>query len=293
MVRNLSNEGLWNRIYDRFDNEVCRNCCEHILSFRDMSKPQPIPYIGPNFYKDERRLMFVGIETYCNWPPRKGRSKTGYCEFGTAQVERLFFRKSPEVSGIEYSPFWEWVRIISTEVLSHNKNHVEAFTRIAYSNLHKCQSKRKGSTRDDFCRSSYQITEELSRNCIQKAGWIYREIDEIKAKNIIIFSGRKNQGLLARLFLGDDEGRLLKKFDYGNYDLPPSQREKRKSRDIFVHLRDGARRFIVTNHPQGTPSEIRNEIVRIIKEDDWGKAEGWRMPFSSLPQSLPTPKPSG
>jgi hypothetical protein len=242
-----------------------------------MSKPQPIPYVGHDFHNDEHRLMFVGIETYCNWPPRKDCGKTGYSVFGTAQVERLFFRRSPEISGIEYSPFWEWVKVISKEVLSPEKK-TEAFARIAYSNLHKCQSRKKGSTRDDFCSSSYQSTKRLSENCIRKAGWIYREIKEIEPKNVIVFAGRKNQYRLARLFMNDEEGKLLRKFDYGNYELTPSQYEERNERDLFVHLRDGSRRFIVTNHPQGTPNEIRSEIVRIISEDDWSMAEDWKMP---------------
>ncbi len=278
MVKNLSDKELWSKLYDGFDNDVCKNCCSLILSSRDMSMPQPIPYIGPNFFKNERRLMFVGIETYCNWPPRRDCTKTCYCKFPTAQVERLFFSRSREVSGIRYSPFWEWVRNISTEVLSPERSSKEAFTRIAYSNLHKCQSRKKGSTEEDFCRSSYQTAPKLSINCIQKGGWIYREIEEIGAKNIIVFSGRKNQHQLAKLFLGFHKDGTLRTFDYDGYDLTSSQREVRKDRDLFVHLADGTRRFIITNHPQGTPNEIRDEIIRIVKEDDWSESEAWRMP---------------
>jgi hypothetical protein len=221
--------------------------------------------------------MFVGIETYGNWPPRKDCEKTGYDAFSTAQVERLFFRKSTNKSGIEYSPFWNWVNVISTEVTSPKKDPQEAFRCIAYSNLHKCQV-RDGSTKKDFDESSYQIDKVSFRNCIQRAGWIYKEIEEIGAKNIVVFSGRKEENLLARIFLGNDEYRTLKTFDYSNSCVTPKQCEKWKGRDLFVHLRDGNRRFIVANHPQGTPEPVRKEIIRIIGEDDWSTAEAWKMP---------------
>ena len=235
-ARNLSNKELWRKIYDGFNNETCRKCCQQAFSSsRYMSNPQPVPYIGPDFLQSEHRLMFVGIETYSNWPPRKNCKKIGYSKFSTAQVERLFFRKSPKKSGIAYSPFWNWVNLISTEVLSPKKDPQEAFRRIAYSNLHKCQV-RDGLTKDDFDESSYQIDEKSFRNCIQGAGWIYQEIEKIGARNIVVFAGHKEENLLAKIFLGDDDARLLKTFDYDNFNVTPEQREKWKHRDLFVHL---------------------------------------------------------
>jgi len=279
LIRNRSNKELWDRIYNGFDNKICNDCCKQLSEHTEISYPQPIPYIGNNFNIDETRLMFVGIESYCN-DPRTNCDKTYYDKFPTEQVERLFFKKKE--SGVANSPFWNWVREISTRVLSPERKHLcEAFSRIAYSNLHKCQSRKKGSTMEVFCRSNYRINEDLSRNCIQKAGWIYHEIEEIDAKNIIVFAGRKNDGLLARIFLGDDS-RYLKKFDYSKYYLTPRTREMRKDRDVFVHLKDGNRRFIVTNHPQGTPNEIQEEIIRIIKENDWSGAKAWKMPETKM-----------
>lgn len=268
---NLSNEELWNQIYERFDNKACKDCCNHMLSFRDMSYPQPIPFIGPNFGKDIYRLMFVGIETYCN-NTRDDPKETEYDIFYTEQVENLFFESKPEENGC--SPFWKWVRKISEEVLE--KSSEEAFKHIAYSNLHKCQSREKGG---DFCSPDYEIIEELSTNCIQKAGWLYREIEKIGAKNVILFSGRACDFLLAKLFLGDIKGALIRKFDYSNCDLEQNVLKKRKDRDLFIHLRDRDRRFIITNHPQGTPREIRNEIIRIIKDNDWSSAVDWKLPM--------------
>lgn len=267
---NLSNEELWDQIYNGFSNEVCKDCCNHALPFRDMSNPQPIPYIGPNFSKDSYRLMFVGIETYCN-EKRDNCKETKYDEFYTDQVKSLFFEMHPEDN--RYSPFWKWVKKITEEVFETEPE--DAFKYIAYSNLHKCQSREKGG---DLCSSNYETIEELSINCIQKAGWLYREIEKIGAKNVIIFSGRRHGCLLAKLFLGDNGGSFIRKFDYSHCSLEENILQKRKDRDLFIHLRDGVRRLIITNHPQGTPHEIRDEIIRIIKHNDWNNAIDWKLP---------------
>jgi len=245
-----------------------------------MSKPQPIPYIGPDFHRSEHRLMFVGIETYSNWPPRKDCKKTNYSEFDTALVKSMFFKEPISKDKTKNRPFWNWVNTISTEVTSPKKDAQEAFRRIAYSNLHKCQV-RKDATEKDFDESSYQLDETSFRNCIEKAGWIYKEIQELGAKNIVVFSGHKNENFLARIFLRYNGNRALKAFDYSNPRVKPEEHTRFSKRDdLFVHLKDGSRRFIITNHPQGTPGPLREEIVRIIRENDWSTAEAWEMPSS-------------
>ncbi len=263
MKRNFSDKELWNKIYANFDNEICRKCCQQIFSSspaKYISKPQPMPYIGPDFRRSKQHLMFVGIETYGNWPPRKCLQNRGYCEFGTAEVERLFFERQKEKSRIKYSPFWRWVKEISMEVTSPTKDPQEAFRRIAYSNLHKCQV-RDGPTRKDFDDRKYQLDELSFRNCIQRAGWIYKEIEEIGATNIVVFSGTKKKNLLARIFLGKDQ-----------------ELAKWKGRYLFVHLKDGKRRIIVVNHPHGTLKAVRKRIAKTIREDDWSTARAWKMP---------------
>lgn len=254
---NLSNKDLWDLLYNGFTNDVCRDCCSHLLSSRDMSMPQPIPYIGPSFGKDNYRLLFVGIETYGN-KKRDNCKEIIYDEFGTDQVKSLFFETNPKENG--YSIFWKWVKKISEDVLETESK--EAFKHIAYSNLHKCQSRRKGGNM--FSRR-YEICKELSQNCIQEVGWLYREIRKIEPMNVILFSGRRREYLLARLFLHDNEGKLTKS-------------RWRNGKDLCIHLRAGDRRFIITNHPLGTPLEIRDKIIRIIKDNDWKNAIDWKMP---------------
>jgi hypothetical protein len=269
-IVNLSTEDLWDEIYKGFNSKICSDCYKQAILSRDMSNPQPIPYVGPEFGKDQYSLFFCGIETYFN-EKRKDFASVKYDMFPTSQVESLYFEKEPEKNN--YSPFWKWVRRISEEVLKLKPS--DTFKHIAYSNLIKCQSRRKGG---DFFSSSYELSNELPTNCIKRAGWIYREIEKIEAKNVILFAGRAKELYLARLFLDDMEGKMIRKFDYSNCDLPEKILKKRKDRDLFIHLRDGRRRFILTNHPQGTPHEIRDEIVRIVGENDWTGSIEWKMP---------------
>ena len=266
MVKNFASKELWNKIYNRFENEICKNCFDCIPASRSMTFPEPIPFIGPNYFGSKHRLMFVGIETYSRKTKRESRDKIGYEKFKTEQIENLFYGKKE--SGIKYSPFWEWIRVISTKVFSTDL--ATAFSQIAYSNLHKCQARKIGSDPDD---SNYQLVKNLSRKCIKEAAWIFHEIEEIKPKNIIIFAGRKENCWLARLLLNNSDENILTKFNYDNYKLSIDDRRKRKNRDLFVHIKDGDRRFIITNHPQGTPNEIREEIIKIIKQDYWTAPE--------------------
>lgn len=271
MFGNLA-DSYWNNIYKDLDKKICRRCYQEVTgsSRRSLSRFQRIPYVGSNFRNSEKRLMFVGIESYSgekrqideDWEPD---------EFKTEQVANLYFGKKE--SGVKFSNFWEWIRVISTEILSPKNldktGKLEyAFPRFAYSNLHKCQSWEENQDSDN---TTYNLIETLSLNCIKKTRCIYNEIKRINAKHIIVFAGTKGSKtqdfFLARLFLG-----------YGNksiqtykYSMPKWQ--KRNGRDILIKLKDNERRFIVTNHPQGTPIEIRKRIIKILKQDYWDDAE--------------------
>lgn len=269
-LANLSNPNLWSSLYNEFNSNVCSNCFKQASSNRDMSNPQPMPYIGSDFGKDPFGLFFCGIETYSNFM-RDECPNMKYEIFPTSQVKSLYFERNPEKNN--YSPFWKWVRTISEGVMVSEFG--EPFKHIAYSNLIKCQSRPKGY---DFLSSSYSLSCEIATNCVRKAGWIYRETKQIRAKNIIVFAGVKKEFYLARLFLNDLKGSLIRKFDYNSVNSREAIREKRKGKDLFLHLRDGDNRFIVTNHPQGTPHEIRDEIVRVIRENDWTGSMEWWMP---------------
>ena len=265
MFNNLAQD-FGERIYRNFDNEICKQCFQQATSNNlNLSNPQPLPYVGSIFPDDEKRLMFVGIESYSN--------RTRECiedlepdVFDTEQVENLYFGNKE--SGVKYSPFWEWVRVISTEIIApknlDKKSKLEyAFPRIAYSNLHKCQNWKAKNGSDT---TTYNLFEPLSENCIQKARWIHKEIETIKPKIVIVFAGTRSlRGLdffLARLFLCG-KIRLMETYRYDNNWI------KRNSRDLLLKAKNNDTRFIVTSHPQGTPNVLRNEIIRIIKENDW------------------------
>ena len=270
-TKNLSDSNLWKLLYNGFSGNGCRKCFTEVSVTKDTSNPQPIPYIGPDFGKDPFGLFFCGIETYCN-DTRNQCPNDVYDIFPTSQVESLYFEKEPKVNN--YSPFWKWVRTISENLLKPEFEN--PFRHIAYSNLIKCQSRSKGK---NFRDSKYELSSEIATNCIRNCGWIYREIRQIGAKNIIVFSGIQDDFYLARLFLNDEkEGKMITKFDYNSVNSRESMRKERKDKDLFVHLRDGEKRFIITNHPQGTPHEIRDKIVQIIRDNDWTCSDGWRMP---------------
>ena len=260
-IDNIS-ERYWSHIYEGkfniFDNKICKECIEQISSDNEMSSPQPLPFIGTKFSENSHKIMFVGKGTYSN------EKQDRYDIFETIDIKDLFLN--------DIKPFWNWVREITESVLNIESKD-DAFQYFAYSNLHKCQAASKGS---DLDSSDYIIYETISENCIQKAGWIYREITEIKPRNVVLFLGYADDCYLSKLFIQNETG--IETYDYSSYGLDSESFSKGK----IVQLRDGDRRFILTNHPRGTPTIIRDEIIRIIKEDDWTDAINWKMPIPIL-----------
>ena len=92
----------------------------------------------------------------------------------------------------------------------------------------------------------------------------------------MLFLGYADDCYLSKLFIQNETG--IETYDYSNYGLDSESFSKGK----IVQLRDGDRRFILTNHPQLTPTIVRDEIIRIIKEDDWTDAINWKMPIPIL-----------
>jgi hypothetical protein len=221
--------------------------------------------------------MFIGIESYSN-KNRVNEDDLRPDIFEAEDVENLYFGKKE--SGIKYSPFWEWIRVISAkvlapEILGYDDKLKHAFPRIAYSNLHKCQNRRENHKLEE---SSYELLETLSRNCIHEARWVYREIEAIAPKHVIVFAGSRRYKsqtfFLARLFL-NYQAKNIKTIQYSE----KSRWRKRNGKDFVTKVRDNERRLIVTNHPQGTPTEIRDEIIDTIKENDGSDAEQLSAPL--------------
>jgi hypothetical protein len=66
LEENRSNRKLWDDLYDGFNNSIGEKCYRQKPNDKTNSFPQPIPYIGPKFFDDKYRLIFVGIETWSN-----------------------------------------------------------------------------------------------------------------------------------------------------------------------------------------------------------------------------------
>jgi hypothetical protein len=278
---------LWDRIYKgnsqvNFNGEMCKNCCTDLLRSHAVSFPQPFPYIGSFFFFSKYRLLFVGSESFGNNPRGKENPKleVDYGPFlridDDDSLDEEFWGHI--IKENSESNFWKWVINISINLEGEKPNNQEikdneALYHMAYSNLLKCQVRPRKDEKEDkitLNNSTYQRNKKVINNCITTAQWIYREIEEIDARNVIIFAGSENNGL-ARAFLKFEPERALTKFKNTAFYLE--------------NLQDGDRRIIVTNHPSARgryrpPDDLRDEIVKIIKSDVRGKA--WSMPKPSI-----------
>lgn len=269
-INNLSNEDVWKKIYSDFNDRKCKNCQKNTSKKRKISLPQPIPYIGPNFTSDKYKMMFIGKDTYNNQLYNK-KSKKKISYFETETVEDLY--------NSDKGPFWVWVREISSKVLKKKEN---VLPYLAYTNLLKCQIRK-----DTLKNPNWKYYEPAAIYCIQKLGWIYKEISYVKPKNVIIFIGTDRDYALTKLFLKTENGELIKKFDFSRYKI--KKINKRFSDNfLFVHIKEHQTktRFILTIHPgaYGTyfPSEmkeiVKRKIITIVQNDNWNDAIDWEMP---------------
>jgi predicted protein tyrosine phosphatase len=288
-MENYLNNGVWmkkfwDRIYkfndSNFYSKVCKNCCTDLLRTHAMSLPQPIPYVGSFFFFSKYRILFVGRESFENKPRDKENPglNVDYDPFlsvndNDSLDQEFWDHITQNNSG---SNFWRWVINISTKLEGEKSgkqllNPQDALAHIAYSNLFKCQVRYRSPNdkQDDKTILKdwrYHKNEKVIHNCIEIAQWIYHEIEELDARNVILFAGSESSGL-ARAFLSFGPEKVLNKFKNSIFYLE--------------NLYDGKRRIIITNHPSalGTyrpPDDIADEIVKIVSNDV--KGEIWSMP---------------
>lgn len=239
-----------------------------------MTYPVPIPYIGEKFFDEKsKKILFVGLESY-EGKRMEDEYQIPYYDddFDDEQIEHLYF-----TADNGRSVFWKWVKIITESVYGRED---DSFKFIAWSNLHKCQVRDKPKF-----DSKYEFYEEVSRNCIAQARWIFKEIEILNPDNVVVF-GHGPDKELVKIFL-NDHGDYLSYLDISDSKLSIEKKEYWKNRCLFTHLFDSNKNinFIFTLYPKSyvnsiVAETIRNKIIRIITSNFRKEAKEWVMPVS-------------
>lgn len=241
-----------------FNNEICNTCRkENLDKKRHMGYPVPLNYIGENFSSDEYKILFIGKESYGGNEIHKGEILKDYDPFNYKRTRDLYFNLDEDDN---YSPFWGWVCEITERVLRKGE---DSFDHIAWSNLMKCKI-----SNIDLDSSPCLLVGKRDKYCIQDAKWVFKEIKEIKPKNIVVFSGVDKDFRLAKLFLRNED--FINELDKSN---------KLTDRKLFFsHLRNGDQRIIITNHPQYSHPSLKEKIINVISNNDWSDSVEWQIP---------------
>jgi len=64
MEQNISTYELWDKIYKKFENNICRQCFAQTASKHGISHPQPIPFVGSEYEKTKFKLMRISINLW-------------------------------------------------------------------------------------------------------------------------------------------------------------------------------------------------------------------------------------
>jgi len=222
-------------------NPVCKKC-------KPLNKnPVSIWQVGKKFNRDKYKLLFVGKTGRGDW----GRTnKSGYVYLNMSDIRERFLTYS--------NPYWSYTREIVTRIYGSPE---EGWNRIAFTNIIKCTDTDTVDTTENSVKD----------NCILKLGVIQKEIEILKPKNVIFYTGSyyddQIDGLIDNLknsFKGENvvtlSKRNLRAGSNGN-------RLKLYQKELLNRKGNRIMRFLITSHPERqTEERFVSNITRWIKD---------------------------
>lgn len=231
-------------------NEICAGCRKRFaLKNMRISYPFSPLHVGEEFAGDDTfRIMFVGktIRGIGNGEELNGhgindcRGRTDACY------------------SVEPWPFWSYTRKIVNDLYGVGANEPEkGLSKIVITNIAKCSSTDGSDNTPVF----------MKNNCINQLGVIWREIELLKPKNVVFYTGRDFDRFMdysphhLRCETIRDKTYYLRS-DKGNDGLWWWHRDFFDTNDNVVL------RILRTGHPQGKPMlEYTKRVIRWVKGD--------------------------
>jgi hypothetical protein len=217
-------------------NPVCRECNPK------NKNPMSIWHVGCKFPRDKYKILFVGKTGRGYWGKP---NKSGYVFATRTDVDNRFFES-------EY-PYWSYTRDIVSNVYGSPEN---GWDRIAFTNIIKCTD----------TLTVDQTGTSVKNNCILNLGVIQKEIEVLKPKNVIFYTGPSYDNYTTALIKNlkvsfkaqkiVSSKRSIKSGSENGNTLKFDQKEliDKKGKTIM--------RFLITSHPERQKKErfIRNTV---------------------------------
>lgn len=229
-------------------NDICKNC-------KPKNKnPLAIWQVGSKFANDKHKIFFIGKTGRGDWGEV---NKSGFVYATATDAKNRFLKSSYH--------YWKYTRDIASKLYGSPE---ESWDRIAFSNIIKC------TDTDTVDKTENSV----KNNCILKLGVIKNEIEILKPKNIIFYTGNNYDEYITTLIDG-----LKRKFNgkeilsqSGCVTSRPKKGKMRKGNDLKFHTKElvgtngrTIMRFLITSHPERQNKErFINKITEWVLEGE-------------------------
>ena len=242
-----------------YKNDICNKCkAQAIKETGWISKPLAIWHVGKGFASDRYKILFIGkphreshadefymkknISEYLPAENCLKMDSTYQVSIAENLATRLFFKKR--------WAYWSYTKALIKSLYSI-KDDAEAWEKIAITNIVKCTISMGNDGTSDI----------MKKSCIDDLGIIWREIELLKPKNIIFYTGRDYDNYL-------QDYTLKKHLGTDNIELIEDKSNKIGQKDCRfwyrkVYLKnEESINVLVVGHPQYMKKDQYLEMIK-------------------------------
>jgi hypothetical protein len=209
-------------------NSLCKECREKC---EDKNKVGPFSFfhIGKNFQNDEYKVLFVGKNTWFDYDEfeylKNEKNRGGIID--VREIGAAYLKTGS-------TPFWDFILEITRKL--YDVNYYEGTDKIAITNMMKCNI--SNGSRD-------KTPDFMKECCIEKNKIIQKEIEKLKPKHVIFFTGSDYDDYIEELFgknFIEDESHdwKWKEKEYKGIKMVityhPGSKELRKNKNKFINF---------------------------------------------------------
>jgi len=195
-------------------NTICQSCRKDVCEKNEfMSEPLSIWHVGQKYFESDVRILFVG-------KPHRGEPYNSEENSDFPNLNNQLLETEDYILGIAENlaaelfynsgwAYWEYTKQILGKIFDSVD---EGWKKVAITNLIKCTNTK---TED-------KTEEIMKKNCIEKLGIVWKEIDILKPTNVVLYLGPDYDEFI--------ENKMLKKF------LNINKIEEVYNKDHFINI---------------------------------------------------------
>jgi hypothetical protein len=231
----------------------CKKCNVGLKNDQRLLGPISFWHLREKFEdKSVPTIAFVGKTTWMDPKDYSELEKKETIHDGRPETIKFFGE------GLKRCQYWRTIKEISSAIYS-NKKGIDFLDHVFITNLAKCNVFEKEAESNNL--TGYNVFS----NCIDI---FEKEIMITKPSHVVLFTNDYYDQLINNLDFGYGKNNYS---DIYNYRKAITNRELKNKSVCWWHRRfpkigKSQMQFLRTRHPQGAPSELKNEIINWIQE---------------------------